>query len=236
MSDIHALVGAYAVDALDDIERAQFERHLTGCADCRAEVDSLREASALLAGAVAVAPPPAMRDAVLARISTVRPLPPKRPEERGRRPWFRPLVAAAAAVAVIGGGGALVITQPWAEETTQQLTATQRVLQAPDAEAVELELDGATARLVRSTSHGQAVLVTRDMPAAPAGKVYQLWLQSAEGEMLPAGLMTGGADAEVLLEGDAATATAAGITVEPEGGSPAPTSDPIALFDFSQAT
>ena len=32
MSEIHALSGAYAVDALDDIERAQFERHLATCA------------------------------------------------------------------------------------------------------------------------------------------------------------------------------------------------------------
>ncbi|MBU2075761.1 MAG: zf-HC2 domain-containing protein, partial [Actinobacteria bacterium] len=43
MNDVHALSGAYAVDALDDIERAQFERHLVECAECRAEVDSLRE-------------------------------------------------------------------------------------------------------------------------------------------------------------------------------------------------
>src|SRR5918997_984458 len=48
MSDIHALSGAYAVDALDDVERAGFERHLTGCAACRAEVPSLREAAAAL--------------------------------------------------------------------------------------------------------------------------------------------------------------------------------------------
>jgi hypothetical protein len=39
-----------------------------------------------------------------------------------------------------------------------------------------------------------------------------------------------------MLEGDAADALAVGITVEPEGGSPEPTSDPIALFDFSEAT
>ena len=48
-NDIHALSGAYAVDALDDIERAGFERHLAECADCRAEVASLRETAALLA-------------------------------------------------------------------------------------------------------------------------------------------------------------------------------------------
>ena len=27
-ADIHALSGAYAVDAVDDLERARFERHL----------------------------------------------------------------------------------------------------------------------------------------------------------------------------------------------------------------
>ena len=43
MTDVHALSGAYAVDALDDIERAAFERHLAACAECRAEVASLRE-------------------------------------------------------------------------------------------------------------------------------------------------------------------------------------------------
>src|SRR5918999_1118607 len=50
MSDIHALSGAYAVDAVDDIERASFERHLAECPSCRAEVASLRETSAALAG------------------------------------------------------------------------------------------------------------------------------------------------------------------------------------------
>ena len=58
MSDIHALSGAYAVDALDDIERAKFERHLADCAACSSEVDSLREAAALLAETTTTAPSP----------------------------------------------------------------------------------------------------------------------------------------------------------------------------------
>ena len=37
----------------------------------------------------------------------------------------------------------------------------------------------------------------------------------------------------VMLEGDAASATGAGITLEPAGGSPEPTSTPLALFSFS---
>jgi hypothetical protein len=54
--------------------------------------------------------------------------------------------------------------------------------------------------------------------------------------MRPAGLMPRKADQTVVLEGDAAEAKAAGITIEPSGGSQRPTSAPIALFAFAKAT
>lgn len=76
MSDIHALSGAFAIDALDEVERAQFARHLDQCVQCQAEVAGLREAAALLAETTAVEPPAALRERVLAGIGTVRPLPP----------------------------------------------------------------------------------------------------------------------------------------------------------------
>ena len=56
MSDIHTLSGAYALDALLDLERAEFERHLSACDACRAEVASLREAASHLAEASATSP------------------------------------------------------------------------------------------------------------------------------------------------------------------------------------
>ncbi len=49
MSDVHALSGAYALDALDDSERAEFERHLAVCSSCRLEVAGLVEAAGSLA-------------------------------------------------------------------------------------------------------------------------------------------------------------------------------------------
>jgi len=102
--EIHALSGAYAVDALDPEERAMFEAHLGSCAACQAEVASLREATAVLGSEVEAAPPAAVRDRVLAEIATVRPLPPVIDLAGRRRRWARPLVAAAAAVALVGGG------------------------------------------------------------------------------------------------------------------------------------
>jgi anti-sigma-K factor RskA len=38
------------------------------------------------------------------------------------------------------------------------------------------------------------------------------------------------ADEPTVLSGDAATAVAAAVSVEPEGGSDEPTTDPVALF------
>jgi anti-sigma-K factor RskA len=231
MSEIHALSGAYAIDALDEHERALFERHLAECADCRDEVDSLRGAAASLADTTAVAPPPQLRADVLSAISKVRPLPPlpsqHRANGRGRR--FRSLLVAAAAVAVVGTG--VVVTQPWEDD----LSAFDQVVAAADVDTVSVPMKGGEATLYRSESLGRAALATDDMPAAPKGKVYELWLQ-VDGAMVPAGLLDAAGDQELLLTGDASEATAAGITVEPDGGSPQPTTTPIALFDLTQET
>ena len=81
--DIHALSGAYAVDALDDVERARFERHLAGCSACQAEVESLVAAASELSVLTEVAPPASLRAKVLAEIATVRPLPPLTGTEPG---------------------------------------------------------------------------------------------------------------------------------------------------------
>lgn len=244
--EIHALSGAYAVDALDPAEKAEFEEHLAACATCQAEVAGLREATALLAETTSTAPPPALRDRVLAEIATVRPLPPEAPVSTGaeqvttlrprRRAWT--MLAAAAAVVAVVGGGAVVWQQVNGPEQHQaQLSAVDRVLQAADAKRVNVTLPGGVrASLVRSVTEGKAVLVTRNMPPAPAGRIYELWLQTPGGAMVPAGTMTEGGSRTVLLHGDATSATGAGITVEPKGGSESPTTEPIALFDFSRAT
>ncbi len=234
MNDIHKLSGAYALDAVDEFERAQFERHLSECGDCRTETASLQETAALLSETTAVTPPPALRAAVLAGISQVRPIPPVRPTTTPRRRWL-PLLVAASLLAVLGISAA--IWQPWTPTGQGSLTAAEQVLSSQDAESVAVDLGAAgSATVTRSESMGLAVITTKDMAPAPSGKVFAIWLQNDEGAMIPAGLMPPGEDNQLVLDGDAAAATAAGITVEPEGGSPEPTTEPIALFDFSKAT
>jgi hypothetical protein len=231
MSEIHALSGAYAVDALDDIERAQFERHLAECDICRSEVDSLREASALLAETTMVPPPAGLRDRVLADIATVRPLPPltepAAPRSSGRGRRFPALVAAAAAVVALLTGGIAWQALDGPDSRTQQ------ILQADDAESFTQTFPGgATATVTVSKQLNGAVIRTSDMPAAPDGHSYALWLQH-DRDMVPAGIMPSGADNTVVLSGDAATADGAGITVETTGEvHDEPEGDVVALFDF----
>ena len=229
MSDIHALSGAYAVHALDDLERAQFERHLADCDSCLGEVSSLREASALLAETAAVAPSAALRDRVLAEIATVRPLPPVVTAEsaRPRRRRVAALLAAAAAAVVIGSGAVV-----W-QQLDGPESRVDQVLAADDAETLTRTFPGgATATVVRSKALNEAVIITEDMPAAPAGHSYALWLQHDE-LMVPAGTMPQGEDNRVVLSGDAATADGVGITVETAGEEHAqPEGDVVALFEF----
>ncbi|HEV7196838.1 MAG TPA: anti-sigma factor [Pedococcus sp.] len=247
-ADIHGLSGAYAVDALENGERAAFEQHLSQCPECQAEVASLREAATQLATISETMPPPSVRDAVLAGISSVRPLPPLEPpatlsqptpsahavviplRPRRRASW---LMAAAAAV-LVGVGG--LSWHPWSHGSdNSQLTATEQVIRAGDAQRLQKMVDGARATIVRSASLGEAVLIADHMPDAPTGKDYQLWLNLPGRGMVSAGLMPRNAKqpVTVLLQGDARKALGAGITVEPAGGSTKPTTQPIALFTFS---
>jgi len=151
--------------------------------------------------------------------------------DRARRAPLRQWLVGVAAAAVLATGG--VVWHPWSSSTdTVQLTAAQQVLQAKDAQTFEKKVVDGTAKIVRSPSLHKAVIVTANMPDAPAGKVYELWLQQG-GTMVKAGLMPAGPSNTVLLEGDAATAAGAGITVEPAGGSETPTLPPVALITFA---
>jgi len=254
--EIHGLSGAFAVDAVDDVERARFEAHLTGCSTCQREVQGLRAAASELSLESVSSPPASLRTAVLRDISSVRPLPPvvdapespvsldsRRTErtertqrseriQQARRSPVRWLAGVAAAAVIATGG---VFWHPWSgvpDRANVQLTATQQVLQAKDAQRIEKRVGQGTATVVRSPSLSRAVVVTANLPAAPPGKVYELWLQQGL-RMVKAGFVPDGPSHTVLLQGDAGTAIGAGITIEPAGGSETPTLPAAALVSFA---
>jgi len=255
-ADLHHLSGAYAVDALDDAERAAFESHLLGCADCRAEVAELTAAGHSLAALTQATPPPSLRASVLSGISQVRPLPPL-PEDAAapvpdavtyvasgpvaaeasdavvvplrRRSRASTWLAGAAAAAVIAVGG--LVWSPWSDDSGT-LSPVDQVVAAADAVRVSSSKGELNAEVAYSRQLGRAAITVAGLPPAPEGKTYQLWFVGSDGVARSAGLLTPDADrrGSMVLEGDPSAAAAVGMTVEPAGGSTAPTTDPLVVL------
>ena len=140
------------------------------------------------------------------------------------------LLAIAAALAVASFAAGAAVVDHWGGpnvDFTVTMTGTASATNATGS-LVVFDIDAA--------GNWPMKLKVDGLPPATGDKTFELWLQDDSGTMVPAGLMNSPGDNKVLLKGDAAKATGVGITVEPEGGSKEPTSEPIALFDFSQAT
>ncbi|MCP3817184.1 anti-sigma factor [Streptomyces sp. A3M-1-3] len=246
-ADLHTLTGAYALHALAPDERAEFERHLQDCPSCAQEVRELTATASRLGMAMTVTPPPALKDQVMRRISAERQDPPWVAQHarrhggahRGRTLSRFALAACVAAAAAFGGIAiwqhqAAEDARDQARQSRQQASALAAVLAAPDARTSTGKLaDGATGTVVVSRSQNKAAFLASGLPKPPSGKVYQLWFDDG-GTMRPAGLMEPSADSgAMLMDGPVGSAAGMGITVEPAGGSPQPTSDPLGLLSFA---
>ncbi|BCJ59677.1 anti-sigma factor [Micromonospora endophytica] len=234
--DIHTLAGAYALDAVDDLERTAFERHLAACETCRLEVAELRETAARLADDVPdnAALPAGLRERTLALAA-------RTPQERVDSPTGRRLGGwrqwvAAAVVAAVAAAGSSAVTWALVDRNQPDRTVAEQtrriaeVIGAPDARVFQGTIDGGgSATLVASAQRDQAVVVLRDLPSPGTGRAYQLWLIPTTGAARQAGLLPGGDTTATTVVGPLVDVQAFGVSNEPEAGSPAPT-DVVALL------
>jgi anti-sigma-K factor RskA len=232
-AEIHALIGAYVLDAVDDLERAAFERHLRDCEDCRAEADELQEVSSRLAGGVWSVPPPSLRTSVLAEIRSTRQLPPPTPDAPVKRDprasRLRRLTAVAAAVVVAAGATYAVQDHRVREEHARAEAARagedriRSVLAAADLVVRRQPLTGGGEVTVAVSKLQNAGVIMLAADASPAGgRVYQLWTVRSAAPHSEGALSPGQSTTVRIVEGiDRASAVA--VTVEPAGGSAAPT-------------
>jgi anti-sigma-K factor RskA len=228
--ELHALVGAYAVDALDDLERRRFEDHLAECETCARETRGLREAAAHLGTAVATQPPPRLRDKVLADVARVRPLPPVLANGHGRRrnrtPWLFTVVAAACFVVAVAMSGVAYFAQQRADDAVAANREVFQVLAAADAQSSTARVStGGSGTVVASRSQGKVVVAMDGLRNLPDTQTYELWLMGP-GNPRPAGLLAAAPNEPLVLSG-LGEATQVGLTVEPKGGSERPTTNPI---------
>ncbi|MEO6530281.1 MAG: anti-sigma factor [Specibacter sp.] len=265
---LHLLTGSYALNALEHVERTEFERYALTDAETLEEVRSLSETAALLAyGTVSEAPPAALKADVMAAIRNTRQLPAssvvrdissarRHPSQRaapqsanGRRsPWL-PALSAAAALAIFAGVGVggwaagqnatqrdmeekLVAMEAQQKAAAAQQAAMLSIVGSPDAKIATTALsDGASVTVASSGKANKAAVMVNGLPAPPQGKTYEMWFISAAGAV-PAGVMDNAdpaTPAMQVLNGPLGGATHVGITVEPAGGSPAPTTTPIVV-------
>ncbi|MGW1339578.1 anti-sigma factor [Kribbella sp. NPDC002412] len=234
--DVHTLTGPYVLDALPDDERVRFEEHLAECAFCTTEVAELREAGIKLATQVATPPPPALKADVMSAIDQIRQLPPVVPgapdELSRRRVGRRSVVAlAAAALAVAATGGIAIDQYRDKQEVIQANDRVAAVLAEPDARTLHSPVNGGgQATIVTSAQADAAVVVLRDLPQLPADRTWQLWLIDPNRTAHSVGLASG--DLTTVVDG-ATGKTAFGLTIEPTGGSPAPTLPAAALIPMT---
>lgn len=244
-ADIHVLTGAYACDALDPDELAEFERHLAHCDACAQEVAELRSTVAALALAAASEPPAGLRERVMRQVAITRQQPPvvtSLSEARARRDsriterrtgrWAKPagwLAAAAAAVGLAVLGAVVKHQDSQIEQLRGQTAAMTHLLAAGDAQSVTGPVStGGTATVVLSASDNHMLFAASGLPALPAGKAYQLWMIDASGAVRPGPVLTSvdGSVTPVLASGLDGAKTIA-MTVEPASGSTQPTTTPI---------
>jgi anti-sigma-K factor RskA len=251
---MHALVGAYVMDAVSGSDRADFERHLPGCEQCREDIRGLREATARLAWAAAVRPRDGLREQTLQAAGRIRQLPPVVPGEdarrrrrpaggrarragsgllarAGRMPW---LARIAAVSAVVLACTALVFGLHLSQ-MQGRLSAAQRrdnsimaIMSAHDAVRLTAHVStGGTATVVMSHRARALVFVANGLATLPASKTYELWLMGPAGAT-PAGMLPPG-PREMMVVGRLQPGDKIGLTVEPAGGAARPTTAPVVM-------
>ena len=228
-SDLLDLIPAYALDALSAEEKARIEAILATSEAARAELETYQ---AMIVGFATLTPkrkaPPHLNDAFRARLAAeAGSTTPTRPQLRvTRTQWL--LAAAVLAVAI---GLAYFLTTVLDREGR----AIRDILNDPAATRVTISAqDNPENRItvVMLPNSRDAVLVA-ELPTLPAEQQYQLWwlystsnvrwsLSVFSVEQRPTQVL-------IKMPADPDTDIQCGVTIEPAGGSPSPTTKPVVV-------
>jgi hypothetical protein len=227
--DIHTLAGAYALDAVDDVERARFARHLATCEPCELEVAELRFTAGRLADLTELPPPPRLKAAVLAEVARTRQASGGRPSGgRGSEVRWRRWTAAAVAAGIIAIGAAAgtftVEDQRVRDAQAQAADARQvsAILDAPDAVVRTTDMAGGRVTVVVSNSLDKGVALVHALSSPGSGDAYQLWLIKGDHPQ-NAGVLAPGTGDGVQVFTDVHGASVFGVSHERAGGAATPT-------------
>ncbi len=243
--ELKSLIAPYVLGAISPEEMEEVRTHIISCEECMAEADSYSSVVASLA--LSVRPesvPDALIDNVMREVHEGGPEPsaaasapaPASPapevsetasvtQLRKPRPVYNIVAAAAALLIVAVLAGALITTTNELDDTEAELAIErERVEQLAQTQGA-MRLSGPAGEAVGAmlpTDDG-GVFVVHGLDDAPSDHTYQVWLIEDD-QPISAGTFdpasgVGGLQTDHSLDGVEGVA----VTVEPEGGSRAPT-------------
>jgi anti-sigma-K factor RskA len=223
--EVEELAGAYVLQALPEDTLREVEAHLASCS-AHPDIAGLRAVALGLARAAPERePPPALEarlvEAIRQETAAATAAKPAVAAARLRRwrwprlsPYALAAVLAAAVVGLLGWNIYLQVSPDGGQDVTFVRTLT--------------DSGGARGRILYIQEERVAMLTVEGLAPLAADKTYQVWAVG-EGPPLSIGLFTtaGADEASVVLRADLSQAKAVAITVEPAGGSPQPTTEPV---------
>lgn len=232
---------AYVLGALPDDERSLFEEYLRDHPEYQAEVDELRGLAGLLALSTAeMEPSPELRRNLMSVVeSEARDVRSSTRREARRSAlsrlsglftgqWF---ALGAAALAVIGLLSWNLVLQGQVNDLSGEIARTENARPQPSgSETIKLKGSAATqdarVELVRLEDQ-RTILVAQNLPPIEQGKTYQLWVIDGDVPKPSSTFKTGEDLISTPVKSSLEGADTVAITIEPAGGSQAPTSTPM---------
>jgi len=234
----------YVLGLADEAEVTEIRAHLArGCDVCGPAVRRARECVAVLgATAPAFEPSPKARKRLLASVGLEQ-----------RRFGWTPIWAAAAALALVAAvyfSGrerqfAVELDRARSQIRQQTIELTRlndafSILNAPDTTETVFGQGQSVppkGKVFVNPAAG-VLLLASNLPPAPAGKIYEMWVIPKTGAPRPAGLFqseTGGTAMHIQRGAlDIGGTAAVAVTLENEGGSPQPTTQPLIVAPIAQ--
>lgn len=233
--EIRDLLDVYVLGFTEEPENREIEEHLPGCAACSTFLrEAVALASAIGATAEPVSPPASLRRRVIATVV---------PPRMMSWPAVAAIAAGLAVAAWLGvanrrqGVEIAELRQDYAEQTRslQRYESAFSFLRDPQTRPAGLRgRPAAPSGNYYTNPKGGILLIASGLPALQPKQVYEMWVIPEGQAPRPAGVFRGdeGGGAvhyqpDVNLTGAEALALTLAVTVEPEGGSPAPTTTPM---------
>jgi anti-sigma-K factor RskA len=255
-ADLQPQLAAYALGEAEAAD--ELLEHLAICPACQRDLRAYVQIARMLPhDAVDVAPPPELRARILAAVEEsahpaagkpAQPVPAQRTASAspdaphgpawGRRlPTLRPAFAFMAVVLIVLLGWNVSLQSQLNTQRTQIAAVRENwqtmivLLNDPAVHWYAVAGDTAHGHFWVAPQSAVGCLVAQELPALTADQVYQVWLVH-RGEHTSAGIFEArNGNGWILVHADEPLANydTLGVTIEPRGGSDAPTSSPVML-------